>query len=136
MITKLHAIISLVPGAAVVVRGNDVGWITPAVAPVTDEQIETEYQRLVSLDGSITAIKAWQGMLWLGAHGHLETVQAAIDQVAPPAQVLAKMCMSAPDTIWKITDGIAQGIMSGVLGMTQEQIQAAFNEAGAYVWPI
>ncbi|MCE1274938.1 MAG: hypothetical protein LWW75_10535 [Chlorobiales bacterium] len=83
----------------------------------------------------MTSIKAWQGVLWLGTYGHLETVTFAIDQMAPPMQILAKMCMSAPDTIWRITDGITQHIMGAVLGMTQDQIQSAFDEAGAYVWP-
>jgi hypothetical protein len=42
MITKIKAIVSLVPGAQVVVRGDNVEWIEPSVAPVTEEEIATE----------------------------------------------------------------------------------------------
>lgn len=66
---------------------------------------------------------------------HLEAVNSAIEQMAPPLQILAKMCMSAPDTVWKINDGITQQMLVGVLGMTSAQIQDAFTEAGAYAWP-
>ena len=46
MITKIKAIASLVPGAEVVIRGDNVQWINPSVAPVTDAQIATEMARL------------------------------------------------------------------------------------------
>ena len=45
-VTKLQAIISLVPGAEVTVRGEEVEWINPSVAPVTESQIATEIARL------------------------------------------------------------------------------------------
>lgn len=50
MIHIIDAIISLVPGAEVVVRGEDVEWIKPEVAPVTDAEIQAEYDRLVALE--------------------------------------------------------------------------------------
>lgn len=43
---KMQAILSLVPGAEIVVRGDQIEWINPAVAPVTDEQIDAEILRL------------------------------------------------------------------------------------------
>lgn len=46
MITKLDAILSLVPGADVTVRGLDIEWHNPSIAPVTDAQIEAEMVRL------------------------------------------------------------------------------------------
>jgi hypothetical protein len=47
MIDKIHAIVSLVPNAEVVVRDNDiVEWINPSVAPITDAQIQAEILRL------------------------------------------------------------------------------------------
>jgi hypothetical protein len=46
MIRKIEAIISLVPGAQVVVRGEEVEWYEPSVAPVTEEQIQEEMVRL------------------------------------------------------------------------------------------
>jgi len=47
MIDKIHAIVSLVPNAEVVVRDNDiVEWINPSVAPITDAQIQAEIVRL------------------------------------------------------------------------------------------
>ena len=46
MITKINAILSLVPNAQVVVRGNEVEWRNPSVAPVTEEQIHSELTRL------------------------------------------------------------------------------------------
>jgi hypothetical protein len=46
MIKKIHAILSLVPGAEVTVTGNIVQWHNPSIAPVTEEQIATELARL------------------------------------------------------------------------------------------
>jgi hypothetical protein len=46
MITKIQAIISLVPKAQVTVRGEQVEWHEPSVAPVTDAQIDAELARL------------------------------------------------------------------------------------------
>lgn len=46
MITKIQAIVSLVPNAQVTVRGEEVEWHEPSVAPVTDAQIEAEVARL------------------------------------------------------------------------------------------
>ena len=46
MITKIQAILSLVPTAQVVVRGEEVEWYEPSTAPVTDDQINAELNRL------------------------------------------------------------------------------------------
>jgi hypothetical protein len=46
MITKINAITSLVPNAQVVVCGEEVEWHEPSVAPVTEEQIQSELARL------------------------------------------------------------------------------------------
>jgi hypothetical protein len=46
MITKIQAILSLVPNAQVVVRGEEVEWYEPSVAPITEEQIQEEMVRL------------------------------------------------------------------------------------------
>jgi hypothetical protein len=45
-ISKIDAILSLSPGAEVVVRGEEVEWLNPSTAPVTEEQIATELARL------------------------------------------------------------------------------------------
>jgi len=45
-ISKIDAILSLSPGAEVVVRGEEVEWLVPSVAPVTEAQITTELARL------------------------------------------------------------------------------------------
>ena len=45
-ISKIDAILSLSPGAEVVVRGEEVEWLVPSTAPVTEEQIATELARL------------------------------------------------------------------------------------------
>ncbi len=51
MITKLDAILSLVPGAQVSVTDNDfVEWVNPKIAPVTEEQIQNEITRLTLLE--------------------------------------------------------------------------------------
>lgn len=47
-LTKIHVIQSLVPNAEVVIRGTTIEWLSPSTAPVTDEQIEVEYQRLLA----------------------------------------------------------------------------------------
>ena len=48
----IQAIISLVPGAEVVVRGEGqeavIEWIKPSVAPVTREEIDAELARLIA----------------------------------------------------------------------------------------
>ena len=103
-----------------------VEWIAEGNTPLPADVIVPE---------PCTSIKAWQGVLWLGYHGHTETVDAAISQMAPPMQTLAKMCMTGPDTIWWIHDVIVQHMMSTVLDLTEDQIQAAFVEAGSYTWP-
>jgi hypothetical protein len=46
MITKIQAILSLVPNAQVVVRGEEVEWYEPTTAPVTDAEINAEVNRL------------------------------------------------------------------------------------------
>ena len=46
MITKIQAIISLVPNAQVTIRGEEVEWVVPTAAPVTDAQIDAEIIRL------------------------------------------------------------------------------------------
>jgi hypothetical protein len=46
MITKIKAILSLVPNAQVVVRGDEVEWHEPSVAPVTEAEIQAEIARL------------------------------------------------------------------------------------------
>lgn len=49
MIQKIDAIVSLVPGAQVTVIDNGVvEWVSPSIAPVTDEQIQQEFDRLVA----------------------------------------------------------------------------------------
>lgn len=45
-VTKLQAILSLVPGAEVTVRGEEVEWYNPSTAPVTDAEINAEVTRL------------------------------------------------------------------------------------------
>jgi hypothetical protein len=45
-ISKINAILSLSPGAEVVVRGEEVEWINPSTAPVTEAQIAAELARL------------------------------------------------------------------------------------------
>jgi hypothetical protein len=49
MITKIDAILSLVPGAEVSVTGETVQWHKPSVASVTEAQIATELARLQSV---------------------------------------------------------------------------------------
>ena len=45
-ISKIDAILSLSPGAEVVVRGEEVEWINPSTAPVTETEIAAELVRL------------------------------------------------------------------------------------------
>ena len=45
-ISKIDAILSLSPGAEVVVRGEEVEWINPSTAPVTEAEIAAELVRL------------------------------------------------------------------------------------------
>ena len=43
---KINAILSLVPNAQVVIRGNEVEWIEPLISPVTEQEIDAELLRL------------------------------------------------------------------------------------------
>lgn len=42
----LEAVLSLVPNAEVSITDGNITWVNPAVAPVTDEQIDAEILRL------------------------------------------------------------------------------------------
>ena len=44
---KTDAILSLVPNAQVVVRGDQVEWISPSEAPVTDAEINAKLELLL-----------------------------------------------------------------------------------------
>lgn len=46
MITKIDAILSLVPNSEFAIRGDEIEWHVPSTAPVTEEQIATELARL------------------------------------------------------------------------------------------
>lgn len=50
-VSVIEAILNLVPEAQVVVRGEypdyEIDWINPAIAPVTDAEINAEYQALL-----------------------------------------------------------------------------------------
>jgi hypothetical protein len=46
MITKIDAILSLVPNAQVTIRDDVIEWHEPSTAPVTDAQIDAELARL------------------------------------------------------------------------------------------
>jgi len=46
MITKIQAILSLVPNAEVNIREEQTEWLSPSIAPVTDEEINAEIVRL------------------------------------------------------------------------------------------
>jgi hypothetical protein len=50
MISKTQAILSLVPSAQIVVRGDIVEWYEPSIAPVTDAEIDAEVARLTALE--------------------------------------------------------------------------------------
>ena len=45
-ITKIDAILSLSPGAEVTLYGEEIKWVNPSVASVTEEQIATELAKL------------------------------------------------------------------------------------------
>ena len=46
MITKIQAILSLVPNAEVNIREEQIEWLSPRIAPVTNEEINLEIARL------------------------------------------------------------------------------------------
>jgi hypothetical protein len=56
-----EAIVSLVPGAQVVVIGEEITWIEPSEAPVTLEEITTELERLKAIEPIIPP--DWKGFL-------------------------------------------------------------------------
>ena len=50
---KADAILSLVPNAQIVVRGEDVEWINPSQSPVSDAEIDSELARLQAVFESL-----------------------------------------------------------------------------------
>jgi hypothetical protein len=44
--TLINAVLSLCPGAEIVIRDDVIEWINPLPAPVTDDQIQNELLRL------------------------------------------------------------------------------------------
>jgi hypothetical protein len=52
-IDKADAILSLVPNAQIIVRGNVVEWISPSQAPVSDAEIDAEFARLQAVFESL-----------------------------------------------------------------------------------
>lgn len=77
-ITKIQAIQSLVPHAEVVICGDVVEWLVPSTAPVTDEQIEAEYQRLLVDATKVKVVSMRQARLALLQAGLLTTVESAV----------------------------------------------------------
>jgi len=45
-VNKADAILSLVPNAQIIVRGDVVEWVNPSQAPVSDAEIDAEFARL------------------------------------------------------------------------------------------
>jgi len=77
-VTKTQAILSLVPNAEVVIRGDVIEWIQPSTAPVTDEQIEAEYQRLLVESQKVKVVSMRQARLALLQAGLLTSVEQAV----------------------------------------------------------
>ena len=44
---KVDAILALVPNAQVVVRGEEIEWIEPSIAPVTNDEINQKLEELL-----------------------------------------------------------------------------------------
>lgn len=148
-VTKLQAILSLVPGAEVGVRGagddEAIEWYNPAIAPVTNQQIESEYQRLLALPEpvNIPAISDRQFFQQAAVAGMIsqdEALAAVATGTIPPslavivdamtdpaAQFAAKMLLSGATVFERqhpLTDAIGVA-----LNMTSEQIDAFFVAA-------
>jgi hypothetical protein len=77
-ITKLTAVQSLVPDAQASLRGDVIEWIQPSTAPVTDEQIEAEYQRLLVESQKVKVVSMRQARLALLQAGLLTSVEEAV----------------------------------------------------------
>lgn len=122
-INKISAIKSLVPEAEVVIRGDVIEWIQPSTAPVTDEQIETEYQRLLVEAQKVKVVSMRQARLALLQAGLLTSVEEAV---------------AAGDEAGKITWEYATEVrrddplvtnLSAALDLSEGQLDALFSLA-------
>jgi hypothetical protein len=88
MISKGTAINSLAPTAEFAVRGNEIEWINPTTAPLTDAQIDAEVTRLQALYDSAeyqrkrkTEYPSFADQFDTLYHGGYDAWKATIDSV-------------------------------------------------------
>jgi hypothetical protein len=120
----VDAVLSLVPDAQVVVRGDVVEWLEPAIAPVTDEQIAAELASLTAdYEHSLTVpqeVTMRQARLALLAAGKLDDVAAAIDGMSEPDKTAAAITWEYSQSVQRqnpfvLTLGAALGLDSAAL---------------------
>jgi hypothetical protein len=128
MITKIDAILSLIPGAGVVVRGSgldaEVEWITPSTPPITEEAIAAEYERLLQGELVPREVTAWQAKHALLQAGLFETVDAAINAMTGNDGISARIDWQTAATFrrdWPLIEGMRQ-----ILGKTPAEIDQLF----------
>jgi hypothetical protein len=118
--TKINAIQSLVPDAQVVIRGGVVEWIVPSTAPVTDEQIQAELDRLIGEQHKVKVVSMRQARLALLQANLLDTVTAAIGQGGEADQITWEYATEV-----RREDALVQNL-SQALNLTSAQLDDLF----------
>lgn len=127
-VTKIDAILSLVPGAQVVINGSGedeiIEWHDPKNQPVTGAQIEDEYQRLISHGVVPDRIPVWAARTVLQGRGLLDQAN----------ELVSISDSAALKNVWEYGNEIvrtsaALSELSGALGLTSQQVDEMFLEA-------
>jgi hypothetical protein len=119
-LTKINAIKSLVPDAQVVVDDGEVRWIEPDVAPVTDEQIQAELDRLIGEQHKVKVVSMRQARLALLQANLLDTVTAAIGQGGEADQITWEYATEV-----RREDALVQNL-SQALNLSSQQLDDLF----------
>lgn len=128
---KVNAILSLVPNAQVVVRGEEVEWFDPAIAPVTEEQIATELARLTAeYEHALTVpqeVTMRQARIALLAAGKLAAVATTIAGMSEPDK-------SAAEITWEYSQSVQRKnpfvlTLGAALGLDSAALDALFVDA-------
>lgn len=129
--TTVDAVLSLVPNAQVVVRGEEVEWFDPAIAPVSEEQIATELARLTAEYEHALAVPQEvtmrQARLALAAAGKLADVATAIDGLSEPDKTAANITWEYSQTVERKNPFVLT--LGAALGLDSDALDALFVDA-------
>jgi len=127
---KIDAILSLRPGAQCVLVADTVTrWDSLDIPQPTAQEIEDEYQRLLSRAHIPAEVSMRQARMALEAVGMLESVEEAMDALPPgPQKRLARIEWEYATSLRRDHPLVAQ--LQAALALTDEQVDELFVAAG------